>query len=208
MRQILKSTFLVLLAMLFSAAPSWAQRGGHGGGGHSSGRSSGGSSGGQTVHVRGYTKKDGTYVAPHDRRAPGTAPETETGSSSTRTRATNEYGDLEKDPVETHAPSTKTSAWAAGVAGAAFVQTSPHYSTETGWNPPRDSHGRIRRSSSARHEFETLTGYSHGRPGYVIDHIIPLACGGADSPSNMQWQTVDAAKIKDRTERVGCGTHR
>jgi hypothetical protein len=38
----------------------------------------------------------------------------------------------------------------------------------------------------------------------VIDHIKPLACGGLDAPSNMQWQTVAAAKAKDKTERIGC----
>lgn len=35
-------------------------------------------------------------------------------------------------------------------------------------------------------------------PGYVIDHVTPLKRGGADSPSNMQWQTREAAKIKDK----------
>jgi hypothetical protein len=48
------------------------------------------------------------------------------------------------------------------------------------------------------------TGYSTGRPGYVVDHIKPLACGGADAPSNMQGQTIEAAKAKDRVERLGC----
>ena len=42
--------------------------------------------------------------------------------------------------------------------------------------------------------------------GYVIDHVVPLACGGADAPSNMQWQTVVEAKVKDRWERQGCAT--
>jgi hypothetical protein len=37
-------------------------------------------------------------------------------------------------------------------------------------------------------------------PGYVIDHIRPLNRGGADAPENMQWQTVEAAKEKDRVE--------
>lgn len=40
--------------------------------------------------------------------------------------------------------------------------------------------------------------------GYVIDHIKALACGGADSPSNMQWQTVAEAKAKDKWERKEC----
>jgi hypothetical protein len=38
----------------------------------------------------------------------------------------------------------------------------------------------------------------------VVDHIVPLACVGADIPSNMQWQTVAQAKAKDRIERKGC----
>jgi hypothetical protein len=35
--------------------------------------------------------------------------------------------------------------------------------------------------------------------GYLID----LACGGADAPSNMLWQTTVAAKANDKAERVG-----
>jgi hypothetical protein len=38
----------------------------------------------------------------------------------------------------------------------------------------------------------------------VVDHIEPLACGGADDPRNMQWQSVAAGKAKDRWERIGC----
>jgi len=40
--------------------------------------------------------------------------------------------------------------------------------------------------------------------GYVVDHVVPLACGGEDAPRNMQWQTKADAKAKDKTERVGC----
>jgi hypothetical protein len=41
-------------------------------------------------------------------------------------------------------------------------------------------------------------------PGYVKDDVVPLACGGPDAPSNMQWQTVQDAKAKDRWETKGC----
>lgn len=69
---------------------------------------------------------------------------------------------------------------------------------------PVNERARIQRSDAARHAFARQTGYPNGRPGYVIDHIVPLACGGADTPSNMQWQSAAAAKAKDKTERVGC----
>ena len=66
------------------------------------------------------------------------------------------------------------------------------------------ANGRLVRSAAAKHQFETQSGYPHGRPGYVVDHIVPLACGGADAPSNMQWQSVADGKAKDKVERKGC----
>jgi len=49
------------------------------------------------------------------------------------------------------------------------------------------------------------TGKTRGRcPGYIVDHIKPLCAGGADHPSNMQWQTAEQAKNKDRLEREQC----
>lgn len=41
-------------------------------------------------------------------------------------------------------------------------------------------------------------------PNYIIDYIKPLACGGADDASNMQWQTKAEANAKDKWEREGC----
>ena len=64
----------------------------------------------------------------------------------------------------------------------------------------RDKNGKIQRSSSEKHAFMKLSGYPKGRPGYVVDHIIPLKKGGCDCPSNMQWQTVKAAREKDKWE--------
>lgn len=72
---------------------------------------------------------------------------------------------------------------------------------------PRDNHGRIKRSEAAKDAFRRRhpcpsTGKSRGAcPGYVIDHVKPLANGGADAPNNMQWQTKADAKAKDKWER-------
>ena len=66
------------------------------------------------------------------------------------------------------------------------------------------SSGHIKRNASAKRAFKRQTGYPRGRPGYVVDHKVALACGGADDPANMQWQTVGEAKAKDKWERKGC----
>ncbi len=71
---------------------------------------------------------------------------------------------------------------------------------------PRDTKGRITRSATAKRAFQKAhpcpsTGKTTGAcPGYVIDHVVPLKRGGADTPSNMAWQTVAAAKAKNRVE--------
>ena len=74
----------------------------------------------------------------------------------------------------------------------------------------RDDNGRIKRSSSAKTAFKKshpcpVNGsYKGSCNGYVIDHVFPLACGGADDPSNMQWQSEVEGKAKDKWERDGC----
>jgi hypothetical protein len=68
----------------------------------------------------------------------------------------------------------------------------------------RDHRGRLSRSAAAKDAFMRSTGHSRGWPGHVVDHRVALACGGADTPSNMQWQTTEAAREKDRFERRGC----
>lgn len=66
------------------------------------------------------------------------------------------------------------------------------------------------RSYAAKAEFKRMTpcpanGNRRGPcPGYVVDHIAPLCAGGPDHRVNMQWQTIDDAKAKDRDERRMC----
>lgn len=66
------------------------------------------------------------------------------------------------------------------------------------------------RSRAARAEFVRMnhcpsTGRARGAcPGWIVDHVNALACGGPDRPENMQWQTVADAKAKDKWERIGC----
>lgn len=75
---------------------------------------------------------------------------------------------------------------------------------------PSDSLATIHRSRAAVRQFIRLhpCPSTHKKyapcPGWIVDHVIPLACGGADKPTNMQWQSVAAAKAKDKIERKNC----
>ena len=51
-------------------------------------------------------------------------------------------------------------------------------------------------------ELKRMRGRPNGRPGYEVDHIVPLARGGADKPSNMQWLTIPAHKEKTQWELI------
>ena len=73
---------------------------------------------------------------------------------------------------------------------------------------------RTQRSHAARAAFMKKhpcpsTGKTSGScHGFVVDHVKPLECGGADKPSNMQWQTTARAKEKDKTETQCAGPWR
>jgi hypothetical protein len=82
---------------------------------------------------------------------------------------------------------------------------------------PRSADGSILRSGAARAAFVRIypcpsTGLTRGPcPGWQVDHVIPLACGGCDAPANMQWlptsiKSAASSDAKDRWERaVYCG---
>ena len=162
-----KKLCLLLLSVFLACPALHARSGGYPSSSHSS-------SGSKPVHVRGYTNKDGTYVAPHDRSLSGTA---ESRSSGT-------YHEIRP--------------YRSGQLAAGII---PHESVRVG------SNGKIKRSTAAKDAFKReqpcpSNGKTSGScPGYVIDHVHPLECGGVDGPSNMQWQTVAEGKAKDKTER-------
>ena len=68
------------------------------------------------------------------------------------------------------------------------------------WSCERTPSGRIWRSSSERRAFKQShpcpsTRLATGAcPGWVIDHIKPLACGGPGTQDNMQWQSQAEAR--------------
>jgi hypothetical protein len=92
-------------------------------------------------------------------------------------------------------------------------KTHTHHSSHTHHSVPahkthtsQTTHRHRTRSTTARTRFQRqnpcpATGKKSGPcPGYVVDHKQALKRGGADAPSNMQWQTQEAAKAKDRVE--------
>jgi hypothetical protein len=135
----------------------------------------------KSVYVHSYTKKDGTQVSGHYRRPPGTAA---------------------RDTAPREAQS------ASGPGSRVFYERD-HVASGYALDPTvaRDSHGKIKRSGAAKDAFKRSnpcpsTGKpTGGCPGYVIDHVKPLECGGPDDPSNMQWQTIAEGKAKDKMER-------
>jgi hypothetical protein len=108
--------------------------------------------------------------------------------------------------------------WVRGYVRHNGTYVSPHYRKSPGlgasyspYHPPSfNSYGGTgphgERSSAARSAFKRehpcpATGKAGGAcPGYAIDHVNPLKRGGADAPWNMQWQTTESAKQKDKWE--------
>ena len=79
-------------------------------------------------------------------------------------------------------------------------------------SPVRNADGSIKRSSTVLVKFKTIhpcpsTLLTSGScPGWSMNHTIPLACGGCDSVSNLQWlpndiKTCTGPHCVDRFER-------
>ena len=90
----------------------------------------------------------------------------------------------------------------------------PSRLTETRYcgSPERTAYGVIKRSMAVTSAFQKIhpcpsTGLKTGNcPGWSINHTIPLACGGCDSVSNMDWMPNEIKSCsepwcRDRWER-------
>lgn len=185
---------LALVLSVLLAAPTAAQRR-DGGGSHSRGSTG-------REHIRGYTRRDGTHVAPYRRNYPGEGRSTPTPTPTPRAPRSSTRSPHGPRPT-VHAPRGPRAS-----VHAPRASTPRSSSPRVRASPPtpggRDARGRIKRSAHAKDDFMRQTGHPHGWPGHVVDHVKPLACGGADDPSNMQWQTTADAKAKDKVERKGC----
>ena len=156
------------------------------------------SSSSKSVGVHSYKTKTGKTVKSYKRAAPGTA-----------THAPKKYTPHYKSSLSSSHHSAHTSSFGTGPRTAHLSSPSkvpswvhrPTVSHGTA-NPPRDSHGKIKRSASAKSDFRKShpcpsTGKTSGAcPGYEVDHRNPLACGGADMASNMQWLTTAQNRSK------------
>lgn len=75
----------------------------------------------------------------------------------------------------------------------------------------RYSNGEIKRSAVVVSNFKRLhpcpsTGSKFGScPGWYVDHVIPLACGGCDSLQNLQWLPEQQWRDKSKWERLVYG---
>jgi hypothetical protein len=87
------------------------------------------------------------------------------------------------------------------LAGALTLQT-PDLSCRV-----RDYHRTVIRSITRRAMFLRMIGYPDGKvpEGYAVDHILPLALGGCDVPSNEELLPIAEWKAKSLWERKPSG---
>lgn len=196
---------LICFALVLS--PGAFARGGHSGGG------------GGAHYVAPHVTKNGTYVQGHYRSNPNGTASDNWSTKGNANPYTGEVGNataagsgLKSSPPSYSNPapaySSPLPSYSAPPAKAYPSHVAkPNYLTSRSTHTQYASRTTDRdRSSAARAAFQRnhpcpSTGRTTGAcPGYVVDHVTALKRGGADAPSNMQWQTIDAAKAKDRVE--------
>jgi hypothetical protein len=69
----------------------------------------------------------------------------------------------------------------------------------------RTKQGQLVRSPARRALFLRMTKLN-GKD-VVVNHIVPLRCGGCDVPSNMEAMSVADWKLRTGPERTDCGRH-
>lgn len=71
--------------------------------------------------------------------------------------------------------------------------------------PERNANGTIKRSAAVRaafmREYPCPGRDPEGRCTWIVDHVVPLACGGCDMVENMQWLPRDLWLRKSAWER-------
>lgn len=80
--------------------------------------------------------------------------------------------------------------------------------------PARDAKGEILRRADVLRAFKQAhpcpapdPARPNACPGWVMDHVIPLACGGCDAVSNLQWLPTPVWREKSLFERKVYGGH-
>ena len=188
----------MLMAMLLALGPVGAWARGHGSG-HSSGSRSSYSSGSHSYRSTRSTSK-GSSHATH--RGSGTLHRPSSGShhssAHTSTRSTWSSHSSHRGTAS-HLTVTRS------------TTRTRSYATKSHSTSTRTTHGKTKRDPEQRRAYMKShpcpsTGKASGAcPGYQVDHRVALACGGSDSPSNMEWLTVAEHKAKHK-HGAGCRT--
>jgi hypothetical protein len=102
--------------------------------------------------------------------------------------------------MEVSAAAAKGGHYEGGIAGPG----KQHKRTSGKEKPPLERSHAVVDEFQRQNPCPSTGGTSGACPGWVKDHVKPLACGGGDAVWNLQWQTEAAAKAKDKTERKYC----
>jgi hypothetical protein len=155
-------------------------------------------SGKKSAPVSSYTRKDGTHVSSYYRAPRGTAGTGKPTYSSPKASKPAPAPKTKSTSHASHTPKQSGTATKRADTGSAGKYSSAARSTGGSGPHKRDP---AQRDAFQRTHPCPSTGRKSGEcPGYVVDHVVPLKRGGPDRPSNMQWQTVQAAKAKDKVE--------